>query len=139
MSGEEADVSFIQKEILDMLACIEARVYKSEFMGIVMCLLDALSELCEVKDIKVLTGIEHNVRLHLQEEEIRMMDLTAQQTQVLEEIGPLVRDANELMAQMEVLKERYNKVMNCLKSHKRFVNHMGNSIRRAIYMDIIRV
>lgn len=41
-----------------------------------MCLHDALFELCEAKDIKVLKGPEHDVHLRLQEEEIRMTDLT---------------------------------------------------------------
>lgn len=61
-----------------------------------MCLLDTLSEPCEVKDIKVLKGPEHDVHLHLQEEEIRIADLTSQQTRVLMEIGPLVWDTDEL-------------------------------------------
>lgn len=43
-----------------------------------MCLLDALSKLYEIKDIKVLKGLEHDVCLRLQEEEIRMADLTSQ-------------------------------------------------------------
>lgn len=82
------------KKFLDALDRIEACVYNSEFRGTVMCLLNALSELCEVKDIKVLKGPEHDVHLHLQKEEIWMADLTSQQTQVLEEIGPLVWDAD---------------------------------------------
>lgn len=53
---------------------------------------------------------------------------------MLGEIGPLVRDADELMAQMEALKEHFNKIMNRLESCKRFVDHVGNSIRRTIYM-----
>lgn len=44
---------------------------------------------------------------------------------MLGEIEPLVRDADELMAQMEALKERFNKVMNRLESHKRFYDHVG--------------
>lgn len=99
-----------------------------------MCLLDALSRLCEVNDIKVLKGSEHDVCLRLLEEEIKMVDLTTQQTWVLDEIRPLVRDADKLMAQIEALKERFKKVMNHLKTRKRFVDHVGNSIHRTIYM-----
>lgn len=98
LSAEEVDVSFVCQEILNTLDRIEACVYNSEFRGTVMCLLDALSELCEAKDIKVLEGLEHDIRLCLQEEEIKMVDLITQQTQVLGEIRPLVRDADELMA-----------------------------------------
>lgn len=82
----------------------------------------------------MLKGLVYDVRLCLQEEEIRMADLIAQQTWVLKEIGPLVRDADELMAQIEALKECYNKVMNLLESCKRFVDLMGNSIRRTIHV-----
>lgn len=57
-----------------------------------------------------------------------MVDLTAQQTWVLDEIGPLVRDADELTVQMEALKESFNRVMNRLKTSKRFIDHVGNSI-----------
>lgn len=53
---------------------------------------------------------------------------------MLGKIGPLVRDANELMAQMKVLNERFNKVMNHQKSCKRFVDHVDNSFCRTIYM-----
>lgn len=53
---------------------------------------------------------------------------------MLDKIGPLVRDTDELMAQMDVLKERFNKVMNRLETCKRFVNHVENSIRWTIYM-----
>lgn len=35
---------------------------------------------------------------------------------------------------MEALKECYNKVMNCLESRKRFVNHINNSIYHTIYL-----
>lgn len=91
-----------------------------------MCLLDVLSKLYEVKDIKVLKGLEHGIRLCIQEEDIRMADLTAQQTWVLKEIGPLVMDADELMALMEVLKKCFNKVMNFLESRKRFINNVEN-------------
>jgi len=49
-------------------------------------------------------------------------------------MGTLVRDADELMAQIEALKERFNKVMNPLETRKRFVDHVGNSIRQSIYM-----
>lgn len=98
MSIKEVDVSFIQEEILDMLGHIETRVYNSEFRGIVMCLLDALSKLYEAKDFKLLKGLEHGIYLHLQEEEIKMANLTTKQTRVLEEIGLLVRDVDELMA-----------------------------------------
>lgn len=108
---------------------IEANVYNLEFKGTVMCLFDAFFELCEAKDIKILKEPEHDVCLCLQEEEIKMVDLTSQQTQVLMEIRLLVWDVDELMAQMELLKECFNKVMNCLKTHKTFVDHVGNSIR----------
>lgn len=43
-------------------------------------------------------------------------------------------DADELMAQMEALKECFNKVMNCLKTHKRFIDHVENFILLSIYM-----
>lgn len=52
-------------------------MYNFKFRGMMMYLLDALSKLCEVKDIKVLKGLEHDVLLCLQEEEIRMVDLAA--------------------------------------------------------------
>lgn len=38
------------------------------------------------------------------------------------------------MAQMEALKEHVNKVMNHLKTFKRLVDHVGNYIRRTIYL-----
>lgn len=78
LSTEEADVSFFWQEILDTLDRIEACVYNLEFRGIVMCLLDALFELCEVKDIKILKRQEHDVHLCLSEGEIRMADLSSQ-------------------------------------------------------------
>lgn len=56
LSTKEADTSFVCQEILDMLGRIEACVHNFEFRGMVMCLLDALSELCQAKDIKVLKG-----------------------------------------------------------------------------------
>lgn len=59
----EADVPFVRQEILDALDRIEAYVYNFEFKGIVMCFLDALSKLYEVKDIKVLKESEHDVCL----------------------------------------------------------------------------
>lgn len=63
-----------------------------------------------------------------------MAGLIVQHTQLLNKIRPLVRDANELMAQMEALKERFNKVMNRMETRKRFVDQVGNSIHRTIYM-----
>lgn len=63
-----------------------------------------------------------------------MANLTAQHTRVLDKIGPLVRDADELMAQIEALKECFNKVINHLETHKRFFDHVGNSIRQTINM-----
>lgn len=75
LSTEEVDISFVYQEILDMLDRIEVCVYNFKFRGMMMCLLDALSKLCDVKDIKVLKGLEHDVLLCLQEEEIRMADL----------------------------------------------------------------
>lgn len=78
LSAEEADVFFVRQEILDLLDHIEICVYNSEFRGTVMCLLDALSGLCEVKDIKVLKGPKHDIRLRLQVEEIKMANLTTQ-------------------------------------------------------------
>lgn len=65
LSAKEVDVSFIRYEILYTLDRIEAYVYNSKFRGMVMCLLNALSELCEAKDIKVLKGAEHDVLLCL--------------------------------------------------------------------------
>lgn len=53
---------------------------------------------------------------------------------MLGDIGPLVKDADELMAQMEALKECFNKVMNHLESRKRFIDNVGNSICWTIYM-----
>jgi len=63
--AEEADLPFVRQEILDALDRIKAYIYNSEFRGTVMCLLNALSELCEVNDIKVLKGQEHDVHLRL--------------------------------------------------------------------------
>lgn len=105
-----------------------------EFIGTVECVIDALSEVCEAKNFKMLKGPKHDIPLRLQEEVIKMADLTAQQTCMLEEIASLVRDVDELMAQMEALKECYSKVMNRLESHKRFVGHMSYSICRTIYV-----
>lgn len=65
LSAEEVDLPFIRQETLDALDHIEACIYNSAFRGMVMCLLDALFELCEAKDIKVLKGLEHDVRLRL--------------------------------------------------------------------------
>lgn len=94
LSTEEANVPLVRQEILDMLDCIEAYVYNSKFRGTIICLINALSELCEMKDIKILKGLEHDVRLLLQEEDIRMTNLTSQQNWVLGEIGLLVRDVD---------------------------------------------
>lgn len=63
LSAEEADVSFVQQEILDLLDHIEICVHNSEFKGTVMCLLDALSRICEAKNIKVLKGSKYDIRL----------------------------------------------------------------------------
>lgn len=35
---------------------------------------------------------------------------------------------------MEALKERFNKVMNRIETCKKFIDHVGNSIRQTIYM-----
>lgn len=78
LSAEEANVSFVRQEILDTLDRIEAYLYNFEFRGMVMNLLNALSKLYEAKDIKVLKEPEHDVRLCLQKEEIRIADLTTQ-------------------------------------------------------------
>lgn len=134
LSAKEADILFVHQEILDAMDRIEATIYNSEFRSTVMCLLDALSELCEAKNIKVLKGPKYDVHLHLQEEEIRVANLTSQQTRVLKEIGPLVQDVDKLIAKMEVLKECFSKVMNHLESRKRFIDHVSNSICWTIYI-----
>lgn len=78
MSAKEVDLPFVREEILDTLAHIKTCVYNPEFRGTIVCLPNALSELCKAKDIKMLKGPEYVVRLCLQEEEIRMTNLTTQ-------------------------------------------------------------